>query len=386
MKKKVFIIFSIVLSILIIISLFLILNKNNKKESVERKIASTIIMDINPSIKLELDENDVVINATALNNDALVIVTDDIKEKDLKTAIDIISNKLIENEFVKEDVTVLLNVDGKVSSSSVKEIIFDNFKEKNKNAQIIETYITDESKKISEEYNISINKAAYIESILKEKTELKIDDLKDKSITEICNAKEEKTTTEVTTNAATTATKKTTTKVAVSVPSDPTDTSGIWCTFNKNKPRTSRFDYPADIGPSKAIEYAKSAINASSLGIKGTSLSRVDDKRSSYCLSYKFMGYNDDNKYYVTIDSVTGNVIEQKIVPMDKPKITEEEAKNIGVNKFGIDPSSCDFVQAYFDMNNGKLRYSFASRCSGTYYSLEIDAMTGAVSKERTWT
>ena len=38
-----------------------------------------------------------------------------------------------------------------------------------------ETYITDEAKKISEEYNISINKAAYIESILKEKPELKIE-------------------------------------------------------------------------------------------------------------------------------------------------------------------------------------------------------------------
>ena len=386
MKKKVLIISSIFLTISIIILLFLILNKNNKKESVERKIVSTIIMDINPSIKLELDENDVVINASALNNDASVIDTDDIKEKDLKTAIDIISNKLIETEFVKEEVTILINVDGKVSSSSVKEIISDNFKEKNKNAQIIETYITDEAKKISEEYNISINKAAYIESILKQNSELKVEDLKDRSITEISNAKEEKITTEVTTKEAATTTKKTTTKTSLSIPSDPTDTSGVWCTYNKNKPRTSKFDYPADIGLSKATEYAKTAINASSLGIKSSQTHRVDDKRSSYCLSYQFMGYNDDNKYYVTIDSVTGNVIEQKVVPMDKPKITEGEAKSIGVNKFGIDPSSCDFVQAYFDIKNGKLRYSFASRCSGTYYSLEIDAMTGAVSNERTWT
>lgn len=154
MKKKVLIISSIFLTISIIILLFLILNKNNKKESVERKIVSTIIMDINPSIKPELDENDVVINAIALNNDASVIATNDIKEKDLKTAIDIINNKLIETEFVKEEVTILINVDGKVSSSSVKEIISDNFKEKNKNAQIIETYITDEAKKINEEYNI----------------------------------------------------------------------------------------------------------------------------------------------------------------------------------------------------------------------------------------
>lgn len=386
MKKKVFIIATVVLTLLIIISLFLILNKNNKKVEVERKIASTIIMDINPSIKLELDENNIVINVVALNDDASEIISDDIKDKDLKTAIDIINNKLIETEFVKEEVAILINVDGKVSSSEVKEIISENFKEKNKNAQIIETYITDEAKKISEEYNISISKAAYIESVLKEKKELKVEDLKDKSIAEINNAKEEKTTTEVTTNKITTTTKKTTTKTALSIPSDPTDTSGVWCTFNKNKPRTLKFDYPADIGTSKATEYAKAAINASNLNLKGTETPRVDDKRSSYCRSYQFMGYNDDNKYYVTIDSVTGSVIEQKVVPMDKPKITEEEAKSIGINKFGIDPASCDFVQAYFSMNNGKLKYTFGSRCSGTYYNLEIDAMTGAISNVRTWT
>lgn len=242
MKKRVTIISFIVLVALIVISFCLILNKNNKKKSIENKIVS--IMDINPNIKFVLDENDIVTNTIALNDETSVIVIDDKKWK-------------------------------------------------NKNVQIIETCITDEAKKISEEYNISIN---------------------------------------------------------------------------------------------QATEYAKAAINASSLGIKGSSLSRVDDNRSSYCRSYQFMGYNDDNKYHVTIDSVTGSVIEQKVVSMDKPKITEEEAKSIGVNKFGIDPSFCDFVQAYFSMNNEKLRYSFASRCSGTYYSLEIDAMTGAVSKERTWT
>ena len=221
--------------------------------------------------------------------------------------------------------------------------------------------------------------------------ELKIEDLKDKSITEITNLKENKKeettqTTTAITNPTVKTTKKTTVKTTVSIPSNPTDTSGVWCTYNKNKPAASKFDYPADIGLNKAREYALSAINSSSLGLKENTLSRVDDKRSSYCLSYKFMGYNDDNKYYVTIDSVTGSVIEKSVVLMDKPKITEEEAKTIGINRFGIDPNACDFVQAYLDMNNGKLRYTFAARCSGTQYDLEIDAITGAVSKERTWT
>ena len=386
MKKKVFIIFSIVLAVLVIISLFLILNKNNRKEG-KTDVTSTIILDINPSIKLSLDKENVVVDAVALNEDANEIV-EDVSGKDIKAAIEIINSRLIEKEFIKDDTVILLNVEGEVSTSDVSNIINEDFKAKNKEIQIIETKATESSKQLSEKYNISVSKAAYIESIIEANPELKIEDLKDKNVTEITKIKEnkqEKTTAVTTTNAVTTTTKKTTTKVAVSVPSDPTDTSGVWCTYNKNKPATSKFDYPADIGPTKAKEYAMAAINASSLGFKGTSLSRVDDKRSSYCLSYKFMGYNDDNKYYVTIDSVTGGVIEKSVVPMDKPNITEEQAKAIGVKHFNLDTSTCDLVQAYFSMNNGKIRYTFTARCNGTYYSLDIDALNGNVSGATTW-
>lgn len=386
MKKKVFIIFSIVLAVLVIISLFLILNKNNRKEG-KTDVTSTIILDINPSIKLSLDKENVVVDAVALNEDANEIV-EDVSGKDIKAAIEIINSRLIEKEFIKDDTVVLLNVEGEVSTSDVSNIINEDFKAKNKEIQIIETKATESSKQLSEKYNISVSKVAYIESIIEANPELKIEDLKDKNVTEITKIKEnkqEKTTAVTTTNAVTTTTKKTTTKVAVSVPSDPTDTSGVWCTYNKNKPATSKFDYPADIGPTKAKEYAMAAINASSLGFKGTSLSRVDDKRSSYCLSYKFMGYNDDNKYYLTIDSVTGGVIEKSVVPMDKPNITEEQAKAIGVKHFNLDTSTCDLVQAYFSMNNGKIRYTFTARCNGTYYSLDIDALNGNVSGATTW-
>ena len=389
MKRKVLIISSIVLAVLIIISLFLILNKNNKKEETT-DIVSTIILDINPRIKLNLDKEDTVFDAIALNEEATEIV-EYLNGKDIKTAIETINSRLIEKEFIKDDTIILLNVEGEVSSSDVLNLINEDLKTKNKEIQIIETKATESSKQISDEYNISVSKAAYIESIIEKNPELKIEDLKDKSITEITNLKENKKeettqTTTAITNPTVKTTKKTTVKTTVSIPSNPTDTSGVWCTYNKNKPAASKFDYPADIGLNKAREYALLAINSSSLGLKGNTLSRVDDKRSSYCLSYKFMGYNDDNKYYVTIDSVTGSVIEKSVVPMDKPKITEEEAKTIGINRFGIDPNACDFVQAYLDMNNGKLRYTFAARCSGTQYDLEIDAITGAVSKERTWT
>ena len=234
MKRKVFIISSIVLAVLIIISLFLILNKNNKKEE-KTDIVSTIILDINPSIKLNLDKEDIVIDAIALNEGAKEIV-EYLNGKDIKTAIETINSRLIEKDFIKDDTIILLNVEGKVFSLDVLNLISEDLKTKNKETQIIETKATESSKQISDEYNISVSKAAYIESIIEKNPELKIEDLKDKSITEITNLKDNKKeettqTTTAITNPTVKTTKKTTVKTAVSIPSDPTDTSGVWCTL-----------------------------------------------------------------------------------------------------------------------------------------------------------
>lgn len=390
MKKKIIIVSSIVLASILLVSLWFIFFSHKDKNS-DRKdlsdVVSTITMDINPSFKIELDRQDLVFNVVALNDDANSIVEDDFKGKNISEVINSINNKLIEKEYIKDDVIILLNVEGEISKEKVKEMLNEDLKSKNKKLEIIEPEITQSAKKISEEYNISISKAAYIESIINDNKDIKIEDLKDKSINAIKNIQDEKITTTsiATTSVKETTSKKSTTKAVLSPPSDATDTSGIWCTFNKNKSPKSKFNYPEDIGVTKAVELAKAAINASSLGLKGTETPRIDDSRSSYCLSYRFMGYNDDNKYYVTIDSVTGKVIEQKVVPMDKPNITEEQAKSIGVNHFNIDSSSCDYVQAYFSMNNGKLKYTFGARCSGTYYTLNIDALNGNISGARTW-
>lgn len=140
MKRKVFIISSIVLAVLIIISLFLILNKNNKKEE-KTDIVSTIILDINPRIKLNLDKEDTVFDAIALNEEATEIV-EYLNGKDIKTAIETINSRLIEKEFIKDDTIILLNVEGKVSSSDVLNLINEDLKTKNKEIQIIETKAT----------------------------------------------------------------------------------------------------------------------------------------------------------------------------------------------------------------------------------------------------
>lgn len=56
-------------------ALFICLNKKIKKEEKNEKhfdeiITSHVILDINPSIKIELNKNMMVVNVTALNDDA----------------------------------------------------------------------------------------------------------------------------------------------------------------------------------------------------------------------------------------------------------------------------------------------------------------------------
>ena len=87
----------------------MILNKNNKKEE-KTDIVSTIILDINPSIKLNLDKEDTVFDAIALNEEAAEIV-EYLNGKDIKTAIETINSRLIEKEFIKDDTIILLNVE-----------------------------------------------------------------------------------------------------------------------------------------------------------------------------------------------------------------------------------------------------------------------------------
>ena len=74
MKKKIIIGVSVLVVIIIGIVTFLLLNKKEKvKKPIEKfdyLTVYTITLDINPSIKIELNKDKKVINVTALNDDA----------------------------------------------------------------------------------------------------------------------------------------------------------------------------------------------------------------------------------------------------------------------------------------------------------------------------
>ena len=125
-KKKQIIIISLAVVLLIgflIGGSLLIKNKTteqNKNEDTDEKVASTITLDINPSIKLELDKDEYVINVISLNNSTKAIIEGDYKGKKLNEAIEKITNNLINKGYAEEKLIILVGVYGKVNEEKVK--------------------------------------------------------------------------------------------------------------------------------------------------------------------------------------------------------------------------------------------------------------------------
>lgn len=387
MKKKTILTISVVLLAIIIVAsatYAIMRNKTNKEpKELVTEVASIIYLDINPSIKIELDKNNKVIKVTPLNEDAKKIINDNYEGKEITETIKLIKTSLEKEGFLKTDTTILLNTSGQIKEDTVKTILVTNLN----TTTVIIPKITESSKEFAKKYNITESKAAYIEETIKQNNNLTVEDLKDKSVNEITKAAEEKTTTTTTTTKVSTSknNKSTTTKKQVSVPSNATDTSGVWCTYNKNKPSTSRFDYPEDIGMDKARNYALNSLNKTMSDFTNTLVSRIDDKRSSYCRSYKVTLITKDTKYFVYIDSVTGKTISNNTEKIPAPKVSENQAEEIGLKYFNLNRNECKIVEAYYSYNNGKMRYTFNAQCNGKYYSLHIDATTGATSDPTTW-
>lgn len=386
MKKKLIIIIPIILVIFIGITIGVLLRKQPlKSPTLDETITSTIIIDINPSIKLELNKDDIVIKMTALNEDAKEFIDNDSKGKKLENVLTDLTQKLKEKNLTKENLDILYNISGAITKEETNKIIESTLQKENITYNLIYQEISETAKNIAEKYKISESKASYIEKIIKDNPNIDIEEIKDMSITEINKENEKKETTKTTTT-ITTAKKINTTKKQVSVtpPSDPEDTSGAWCTFRKNLPRTSTFNYEKDMGMNKAQTVALNALN--NISFKTASSTPTEDKRSSYCRSYKVRITTDDYIYVLYVDSVNGKIIEKNVTEQAKPTITSEQALQKGLAYFNLDANTCQAKEAYLSENLGKLRYTFTARCNETnYYTLHIDAFTGAISDARTW-
>ena len=182
MKKK--IIIPIILLIIIVVGAIIFINKKNK-------IISTILLDINPSIEINLDKDEHVISVIDKNSDAKDIVINT-KSNSLEETLDKIADNLINNGYIDNDqLIILVYSKGNINNQKVEDNIRDSFGRKNIHTEIISiNEITEEDKKLANKYNISISKASYINSIVNTNQNINIDNLVNKSVRDLNETKQ----------------------------------------------------------------------------------------------------------------------------------------------------------------------------------------------------
>ena len=386
MKKKIIIGVSVLVVIIIGIITFLLLNKKEKVikpiEKFDDVTVYTITLDINPSIKIELNKDKKVINVTALNDDAKEVINEDFKEKTFEEEIELLSVNL-NNKHLLEDATIIVTIEN-MDETEVKDILNKAFETKSVTYDLLVPQITESAKEIASKYNISEGKAAYLESIINENPKLNIEDIASSSVKEIDDKlntikEEENKNNKPNDNTSS----QNNVKPSVGRPTNAQDKSGAWCTYNSNKAFNDTFNYPEMIGNNRATEIGQNYVKSiDSSFIPTSGVEPIDDIRGSYCRLYKYHANTDLKKYYVYIDSVTGSIVDTKVEDIPKPKITREEAIQIGLNYFSnVDTSNCRVAPQveYSEAYQGRMSYGFFMECNNVQYSARIDGITGEV-------
>ena len=175
MKKKIIIGALIIAIFAFIVCLFLF-----------REKYTIITLDINPSLELKVNKKKNVVKVTALNDDAKVLVPNKYKNKNIDEVLMDISEKIIKNvDHEGKEYVILLHIDGNISEEKVNGKLVSLFEERHMPVNIIVPKVTREDEKRAKKLGITPAKAAYLSEVVKSKSDLKIEDIKDKPVNEL---------------------------------------------------------------------------------------------------------------------------------------------------------------------------------------------------------
>lgn len=146
------------------------------------QVDTTISIDVNPSIEITANKADEVIEVTALNEDAEIIIGDmDLDDVEVEVAMNAIIGSMVQNGYIDEMKNAVLISVANANESKQQELealitteITDTLAE-NDIAPIVFTQGVDSKgasdtnvKAFAEKHGISVNKAAFIQKILRE--------------------------------------------------------------------------------------------------------------------------------------------------------------------------------------------------------------------------
>ena len=148
-----------------------------------QKYTSLVTLDVNPSIQLHLDEDDKVIEAIAVNDDAKKVLQDmELEQADANVAMNAVLGSLVKNGYLNANQnTVLLSVENDDDQARValedelSQYIYTTLKSYSIEGAIYsqDIDIDDDVESLMNKYSISYGKANLIEDIINENDDAK---------------------------------------------------------------------------------------------------------------------------------------------------------------------------------------------------------------------
>ena len=156
--------------------------------------AALVSIDVNPSIELEVDADERIISARALNDDGKKVLSGmKLEGTDLNTGVNAIVGSMLKNGYIDElrnSVLVSVSGDGSIDTAALEAKLMQEVSSALDGAGAVVAQnlddIDDDTRKLAERYGISVGKAAFIEKIIELNPTLKVEELAPLSINELC--------------------------------------------------------------------------------------------------------------------------------------------------------------------------------------------------------
>lgn len=316
---------------------------------------SIVMLDVNPSIELRVNDKNRIVDYTYKNEDAKNILDGmDLKDTDIIVGLTAIIGSMVRNGYIDELANSVLV---SVKNEDVKKVaeledllvseINNILTSANIQGSIIGITLSDEDNldNVADINDISVGKAKLITELVQANNLLSVSELAKLSINEL---------------------------------------NLLLDTYTINVNKVGNASSESYIGESEAKNIALTHANVDN----PTSL-KIEFDLDDGVMVYEVEFYSGNIEYDYEINAVTGAVIEYNKDGKDgniqndnvsSDYITKEGAKNIALTHAGVNPS---YVEIEFDFENGIAVYEINFEYDGYEYEYEIDATSGDILKNK---
>lgn len=330
------------------------LNLIGQTSVVEPEVYSVLAIDVNPSIVLELDVNDYVINVIANNEDAEIVIGDvNVIGEEYQIAVNSLIDSMVSKGYINETAnSVLLSIS---SSDEAKEDAFMNDVSQLVNERLISKQINpsiivqslefeEAALELASSLGISEAKAELLLDVIEQDPRIVVEELAVLSVNELNLLLESKN---------------------IVIP-DVTKTGSA----STEGIITEDEAYQITLIELDIIESDIVEVNIElTQGIGG--------------LLYEVVISTDTDEYIVTISARSGEVLDQITnigdVVLPNTALSEEVVKNLIVTELGLPLGLVTFISFDEKIENGVAYYAIEFEYDDEVYEIEIDAVTGII-------